>query len=203
MTGQQSKAGSDTVLIRYHYSSHHKKNQMKIDSIVLGGGCFWCLDAAYRLVTGVTGVVSGYAGGHTSVPTYEHVSMGRTGHAEVVEVTFDADVISLSEILDVFWLVHDPTTPNRQGNDVGSQYRSCIFFTTEFQRKIIERSVQKVTKLWPDPIVTEVFPLDMFYFAEEYHQDYFHKNPEAGYCQAVINPKLAKLREKAADKLRS
>jgi peptide-methionine (S)-S-oxide reductase len=169
----------------------------------LGGGCFWCLDAAYRRIEGVTQVVSGYAGGGDPHPTYQRVCSGSTGHAEVVQVEFDPDVISYADILDVFWAIHDPTTRNRQGADVGSQYRSIILTHDDTQRRIAEESRQAVAALWPRPIVTEIVPLEAFHPAEEYHQDYFARNPDQGYCQVVINPKLAKLREKFASRLRA
>lgn len=168
----------------------------KLDSIVLGGGCFWCLDAGYRLIEGVTEVVSGYAGGHTKDPHYYAVASGDTGHAEVVKVTFDPSKISAEDILDIFWAMHDPTTLNRQGADEGSQYRSAIYYTDAAQEAIVAASLKEVAKLWDDPIVTEVKKLEVFYPAEEEHQNYFEKHPEAGYCQIVINPKLAKLRQK-------
>jgi peptide-methionine (S)-S-oxide reductase len=167
-------------------------------NIVLGGGCFWCLDAAYRMVRGVSESVAGYAGGNTDNPTYEEVSSGATGHTEVVRITFDEVEISLEDVLKVFWTIHDPTTLHRQGHDVGTQYRSCILYEEEGDLDTIQASVAGVQKLWPDPIVTEVAPLKAFYTAEDYHQDYFAKNPEAGYCQVVINPKLFKLRQNAA-----
>jgi peptide-methionine (S)-S-oxide reductase len=169
----------------------------------LGGGCFWCLDAAYRRVEGVTGVVSGYAGGQDPNPTYQRVCSGRTGHAEVVQVEFDPDVVSYADILDVLWAIHDPTTPNQQGHDVGTQYRSIILTHDDAQRVAAEASRDAVQSLWPRPVVTEIVPLEVFHPAEEYHQDYSARNPEQGYCQAVINPKLAKLRQRFAARLRA
>lgn len=169
----------------------------------LAGGCFWCLDAAYRQIEGVTRVVSGYAGGALANPTYEQVCTGRTGHAEVVQVEFDPSVIGYDDVLDVFWSIHDPTTPNRQGGDVGTQYRSAIYVHDEAQRAAAERSKAAVQAHWPDPVVTEVAPLDRFWPAEEYHQDYYARNPHTGYCQVVINPKLQKLRAKHATRLRA
>jgi peptide-methionine (S)-S-oxide reductase len=169
----------------------------------LGGGCFWCLDAAYRRVEGVTGVVSGYAGGQDPNPTYQRVCSGRTGHAEVVQVEFDPDVVSYADILDVLWAIHDPTTPNQQGHDVGTQYRSIILTHDDAQRVAAEASRDAVQSLWPRPVVTEIVPLEVFHPAEEYHQDYYARNPEQGYCQAVINPKLAKLRQRFAARLRA
>jgi peptide-methionine (S)-S-oxide reductase len=169
----------------------------------LGGGCFWCLDAAYRRIEGVTGVVSGYAGGDDPRPTYQRVCSGSTGHAEVVQVEFDPDAIAYGDILDVFWAIHDPTTLNRQGADVGTQYRSIILTHDDSQRRIAEGSRQAVAALWPRPVVTEIVPLEAFFPAEDYHQDYFAQNPDQGYCQVVINPKLSKLREKFANRLRA
>ena len=175
----------------------------KSETIVLGGGCFWCLDAAYRRIKGIASVVSGYAGGHWPNPTYERVTTGTTGHAEVVKVDFDPTEISLDVILEIFWTIHDPTTLNRQGNDVGTQYRSIILFNSSKQETIIRKSLTEIaTKLWGDHITTEIVPLEKFYPAESYHQDYFNKNPEQGYCQVIINPKLAKLTKKFAQLLK-
>ena len=153
------------------------------------------------MVRGVEESVVGYAGGVSPDPTYEHVSSGDSGHAEVVRVTFDDNVISLEDILRIFWTIHDPTTLNRQGHDVGSQYRSCIFYESDYDTAVIEASIKGVQKLWNTPIVTTVNKLDAFYQAEDYHQNYFAKNPEAGYCQVVINPKIQKLRAVAAELL--
>lgn len=176
---------------------------MEQESIVLGGGCFWCLDAAYRRVKGVGSVVSGYAGGHWPDPTYERVCTGTTGHAEVVKVDFDPAVLSLETILEIFWTLHDPTTLNRQGNDAGTQYRSIILFNSPEQQQEIQQSIEQTAKkLWGDKITTEVIPLEKFYPAEDYQQDYFNKNPEQGYCQVIINPKLAKLTKKFAQRLK-
>ncbi|MBV8196270.1 MAG: peptide-methionine (S)-S-oxide reductase MsrA [Candidatus Dormibacteraeota bacterium] len=169
----------------------------------VAGGCFWCLDAAYREIEGVTDVVSGYAGGTVSNPTYEQVCTGRTGHAEAVQVTFDPEVISYGDILDIFWSVHDPTTKDRQGNDVGTQYRSVIFTADDSQAVTAKESRDAVQQLWSRPVVTEIETLRDFYRAEEYHQDYFARNPHQGYCQVVINPKLVKLRQKHAARLKT
>lgn len=176
----------------------------KLNKIVLGGGCFWCLDPIYKNLTGVENVVVGYAGGSLILPTYEQVSTGRTGHAEVVEVTYDPAVISLSGLLDVFFQVHDPTTLNRQGADVGTQYRSIILVNDEVEKDHISGIIEKMDQsgLWKNKIVTQVEVLDKFYPAEEYHQDYYEKNPWAGYCQVVINPKVKKFKEKFADLLK-
>jgi len=173
-----------------------------METIVLGGGCFWCLEAAYKLIDGVEKVVSGYAGGSADDAIYQVVSEGTTGHAEVVELTFNPKAISLKEILDIFWAIHDPTTLNRQGNDVGTQYRSVIFYGSDEQKRIAETSLREIQKAWDDPVVTELQPLEKFYPGEEYHQNYFENNPDQAYCQVVINPKLAKLREKFAARLK-
>jgi peptide-methionine (S)-S-oxide reductase len=159
----------------------------------LGGGCFWCLEAIFERVEGVVGVVSGYAGGARADPTYEEVCTGATGHAEVVQVSFDPKRISYAGLLEVFFKAHDPTTLNRQGADVGSQYRSIILFDSDEQRKTAEAARRKAQKDWKDPVVTEIVPLGAFYPAEDYHQDYFDKNRTAGYCRVVIAPKLKKL----------
>lgn len=165
-------------------------------SIVLGGGCFWCLDASYRLIRGVTDVVSGYAGGNKPNPNYEEVTSQTTGHAEVTKIEFDPKVIKLEDILDIFWTIHDPTTFNRQGNDIGSQYRSIILYIHEAQKAVINTSLEKANQVWGDKITTEIKKLDKFYPAEDYHQNYFQNNPNKAYCQIIINPKLQKLREK-------
>ena len=169
----------------------------------LGGGCFWCLDAAYREIMGVTRVVSGYAGGTVPNPTYEQVSTGRTGHAEVVQVEFDPEVISYDDILAVFWSIHDPTTKDRQGADVGTQYRSMILTSDDAQAAAARASAEAIQKSWANPVVTEIEPLTGFYPAEDYHQDYFARNPNQGYCQIVINPKLKKVRDHHAALLRA
>jgi peptide-methionine (S)-S-oxide reductase len=159
----------------------------------LGGGCFWCVEAVFERVPGIRAVVSGYAGGQTVNPTYQAVCDGSTGHAEVVQIQFDPEVISYSEILDLFWQAHDPTTPNRQGADVGTQYRSIILYHNTAQKEQAEASKKKAATALGQPVVTEIVALEQFYAAEEYHQDYFRKNPKAPYCVAVINPKLKKL----------
>lgn len=165
----------------------------KTETATLGGGCFWCVEAVYERIDGVVDAVSGYAGGTVENPTYREVTTGRTGHAEVVQVTFDPEKISYEEILRIFFKSHDPTTLNRQGADVGTQYRSAVLYETEEQREIAERVRSEMQELYDDPIVTEIAPLTTFYEAEEYHQDYFEKNPYAGYCRVVIAPKLEKL----------
>lgn len=170
--------------------------------ITLGGGCFWCLEAVYLEVQGVEQVVSGYSGGHVPSPSYKAVCTGQTGHAEVVQVTFNPDVISLREILGVFFTIHDPTTLNRQGADVGTQYRSAIFYHNQQQKEMAEAFIAELDEegVWDDPIVTEVTAFDTFYPAEDYHQEYYKYNSQQPYCQVVIAPKLAKFRAKYAHK---
>lgn len=169
----------------------------------LGAGCFWCVDTIFRELRGVTKVVSGYAGGTREYPSYEQVCTGATGHAEVVQISFDPSVISYRDLLDVFFTVHDPTTLNRQGADVGTQYRSVIFVHTPEQREIAEQAIADITvqQLWDDPIVTPVVDATEFYPAEDYHQDYYTNNPNQGYCRMVIAPKVAKFRSKYLAKL--
>ncbi|GAB1855819.1 peptide-methionine (S)-S-oxide reductase MsrA [Flavobacteriaceae bacterium MHTCC 0001] len=174
-----------------------------IQTATTGGGCFWCTEAIFREVKGVENVVSGYSGGNApGKPTYREVCSGLTGHAEVVQITFDADVISYEDILLIFMTTHDPTTLNRQGADRGTQYRSVIYYHDDTQKEIAEAVIKEVAKYFDDPIVTEVSPLDIFYDAEEYHQDYYRNNMEQGYCNAVISPKLAKFRKLYAEKLK-
>lgn len=163
----------------------------------LAGGCFWCLEAVFEQVPGVGRIVSGYTGGTLVNPGYEAVCGGQTGHAEAVQIVFDARVISFGQLLEIFFGIHDPTTPNRQGNDIGTQYRSAIFYHGEQQRSEAEAMIAVLNgkRIWPAPIVTEVLPAPVFYPAEAYHQHYFARNPGQGYCQFVIAPKLAKFRE--------
>ncbi len=176
-----------------------------IQTATLAGGCFWCLEAVYQELKGVQKVVSGYAGGHVVNPTYEQVCGKQTGHAEVVQIDFDADVVTFSDLLDVFFTIHDPTTLNRQGNDVGPQYRSAIYFHDDEQKRLAEEKIAAITAegLWPNPIVTEVTALDVFYPAEDYHQNYFKRNPFQGYCMAVVAPKVAKFRKLYTEKLKA
>jgi peptide-methionine (S)-S-oxide reductase len=176
----------------------------RTESATLAGGCFWCLDGAFRDLRGVISVESGYAGGHVPDPTYEQVCTGRTGHAEVVRITFHPDEISYRDLLEVFFSIHDPTTLNRQGADVGTQYRSAIFFHDEAQREEAEKMVAELEEeqVFEDPIVTEVTELNAWYPGEEYHQDYYRRNPGQGYCQVVVAPKLAKFRKKYAARLK-
>jgi peptide-methionine (S)-S-oxide reductase len=171
----------------------------------LGGGCFWCLEAVYLGLRGVVRVVSGYAGGHLANPTYEQVCGKRTGHAEVVQITFESTEVSYEDLLRVFFTIHDPTTKDRQGHDVGPQYRSIILTHDDAQREAAEKVIGEIAAagIWPAPIVTEVRPLEMFWPAEEYHQNYFARNPAQGYCQAVVAPKVAKFRQRFADRLKA
>lgn len=174
-------------------------------TITLGGGCFWCTEAILLELRGVKSVVSGYSGGQTENPTYEQVSSGRTGHAEVAEVTFDPSQISLHDLLVVFFTLHDPTTRNRQGNDVGTQYRSIVLYRNEEQKQITEQVVKEISdqKVWLNPIVTEIVPFEKFYPAENYHQNYFAQNQSQPYCQLVIEPKVLKLRAKFTSMLKA
>lgn len=168
----------------------------------LGGGCFWCLEAAYQLIGGVQKVVSGYAGGHSINPHYYDIHHRDTGHAEVVQITFDDKIISYKDILEIFWTIHDPTTPNRQGNDIGPEYRSIILYHDEDQKRIAKESIVQAQQVWDQPIVTELKSLQEFYEAEPEHQNYFINHPQQAYCQAIINPKLDKLRRRFTDRLK-
>lgn len=168
----------------------------------LGGGCFWCVEAVYQELNGVLKVESGYSGGHVSNPTYREIGTGTTGHAEVAQITYDPTVVTFEEILEVFFTVHDPTTLNRQGNDVGTQYRSVIFYHNAEQKTIAEAAKSAATELWADPIVTQIAPLDKFYKAEDYHQNYYRDNPSQPYCVYVVGPKVKKFREKFKEKLK-
>ena len=173
------------------------KKAVQPETATFGAGCFWCVEAIFQRVSGVIEVESGYAGGDVDDPTYEEVVSGTTGHAEVARVTFNPDVISYEELLEVFWHTHNPTTLNRQGADVGTQYRSAIFYHTEKQKEIAEKSLEKTDKsdLWEDPIVTEITKVSKYSKAEDYHQNYFNNNPNAGYCSVVIAPKVKKFKE--------
>jgi peptide-methionine (S)-S-oxide reductase len=170
----------------------------------LGGGCFWCLEAVYEQLIGVEKVESGYSGGMVANPSYQQVCTGSTGHAEVVQITFDPQAISFEELLGVFFTIHDPTTLNRQGADVGTQYRSAVFYHDEGQKAIAERVIREITAagLWDNPIVTEITPFTAFFRAEDYHQEYFRRNPGQGYCRVVIAPKVAKFRRQYLAKLK-
>lgn len=172
-----------------------------IEQLTVGGGCFWCLEAVFQQVPGVVAVQSGYAAGATQRPRYEQVCGGQTGHAEVVRIEFDPAQVSADVLLDIFWCIHDPTTLNRQGADTGTQYRSIILFADERQKQIAEQSLAEADKLFADPIVTEVQPLEKFWPAEDYHQDYYRNNPMQPYCQMVVEPKVSKFRQRYADLL--
>ncbi len=176
----------------------------KTEMATLGGGCFWCIEAAYRELQGVVSAVSGYAGGRSKDPSYEEVCDGDSGHAEVVQVTYDPAIIDYRTVLEAFFSVHDPTTPDRQGNDVGEQYRSVIFTHSPQQEKTAKDLIAELTKeeVWDDPIVTQVLPAPTFYAAEAYHQDYYANNPTQGYCMAVVRPKLQKFRKAWQAKLK-
>jgi len=180
-------------------------NETRVDTATLGGGCFWCLEAVFQELNGVQRVVSGYAGGQVANPTYEQVCSGRTGHAEVVQVTFDPAQVSFRDVLQVFFGIHDPTTLNRQGADVGTQYRSAIFYNSPEQESIARAVIEEIEKagIWDAPVVTEVAPLTGFYPAEQYHQDYFRRNPGQGYCRVVIAPKVAKFRKEHLARLKA
>ena len=174
------------------------------DRATLAGGCFWCLEAAFSELEGVERVQSGYTGGALPHPSYEQVCTGRTGHAEAVQVTFDPAAISYADLLDVFFVIHDPTTLNRQGADVGTPYRSAIFYHSPAQEQAARRAIAQLeaAQLWGGPIVTEIVPLEAFYPAEDYHRDYYARHPEQGYCQIVIAPKVAKVRKQFLEKLK-
>lgn len=174
------------------------------EEITLGGGCFWCLDAIYREIRGVENVLSGYSGGSVVNPTYEEVCSGKTGHAEVAQITFNPQIITTEKLLRIFFATHDPTTLNRQGADVGTQYRSIIFYRNQKQKDVIDKVIGelKKDKVYKNPIVTEVVPFQSFYAAENYHQDYYGRNKEQGYCRIIINPKLEKFRKTFHDNLK-
>jgi peptide-methionine (S)-S-oxide reductase len=180
-------------------------SESNLETATLAAGCFWCVEAVFDDLKGVENVVSGYSGGHSENPTYREVCDGNTGHAEVAEIQFDPSVISFKDILRVFFSVHDPTTLNRQGNDIGSQYRSAIFYRSDEQRRDADEVIKEVTDegVYDKPIVTEVTPLDKFWPAEDYHQEYFANNPNQPYCQAVVSPKVKKFRQKFADRLKA
>ena len=177
---------------------------MSKEVATLGGGCFWCVEAVYNQLKGVESAISGYMGGHVDNPTYQQVCNKTTGHAEVVNVTFDTDVVSFQDILNVFFTVHDPTTLNRQGNDVGPQYRSGIWYHSDEQKRIAEETIKRIDSegLFSNPIVTEVTPASTFWVAEDYHQNYFANNPNQGYCAVVIAPKVAKFRKQYMEQLK-
>jgi len=174
---------------------------MATETATLGGGCFWCLEAVYQELKGVLQVESGYAGGQLPSPTYEQVCEGGTGHAEVVRLTFDPETVNYREILEIFFTIHDPTTLNRQGNDIGTQYRSVIYYHSPQQEETARQVAAEMANVWDAPIVTELVPAGAYYKAEDYHQDYFRQHPLQGYCAFVVAPKLAKFRKMFADRL--
>ncbi len=174
-----------------------------METTTLGAGCFWCVEAVFQQLKGIVSVTSGYMGGHVKNPSYKEVCNETTGHAEVAQIAFNPALISYSDLLEVFWTTHDPTTMNRQGNDIGSQYRSAIYYHSEGQRVIAEKSkAEEATKLWDNEIVTEITLASVFYIAENYHQNFYASNTEYGYCRIIINPKLEKVHKKFADKLK-
>jgi peptide-methionine (S)-S-oxide reductase len=202
------------ILLSVLFVSCHAQNKNKANKTMnttisqnaqtatLAGGCFWCIEAVYLEVEGVESVVSGYTGGQKVNPTYEQVCAGTTGHAEAVEIKFNPDKISYKELLEIFFVIHDPTTLNRQGNDIGTQYRSAIYYHSPEQKTIAEQVMKEAQKQWEDPIVTELTPAPVFYKAEDYHQNYYNLHPNQGYCAVVINPKLAKFRKTYKNKLK-
>ncbi|UAA38697.1 peptide-methionine (S)-S-oxide reductase MsrA [Paraneptunicella aestuarii] len=175
-----------------------------IQQATLGGGCFWCIESAFNSIDGVVKAISGYAGGHVDEPSYEQVCSGDTGHAEVVRVEFDADKLSFRQVLEIFFALHDPTQLNRQGNDIGTQYRSAVFYHNDEQKQCAEEIIQEMKDegIWENPIVTEISPLTSYFDAEDYHQDYFSNNPQNQYCNMVVAPKLAKFKKTFAQKLK-
>jgi len=187
------------LLIGFNGYMNAKELSMKQEVATFGGGCFWCLEAVFEETRGVLDVVNGYAGGEIQNPTYEQVCSGTTGHAEVVQITFDPTVISYEALLKIFWLIHDPTTLNRQGNDVGTQYRSVIFYHDEQQKEQAEASIKAFSTKFLKPIVTEVKPLELFFKAEAYHQNYFKNNPNHGYCVFVVSPKVQHFKHEYKD----
>jgi len=194
-TNAQSEKNNEEVI---------QMNEAGLEKATFGSGCFWCTEAVFERLNGVKSVVSGYAGGTVENPTYEEVCSGTTGHAEVTQITYDPSVISYDELLEVFWKTHDPTTLNRQGNDVGTQYRSVIFYHNEEQKELAEKYKEELDKsgAWNNPIVTEISPFTKFYSAEGYHQDYYENNPNQGYCAFVIAPKVEKFEKVFKDKLK-
>jgi peptide-methionine (S)-S-oxide reductase len=200
--GQKNTAAKESSKSMQTASVQSPTTPGSTEVATLGGGCFWCVEAIYQDLQGVIKVESGYSGGHVSNPTYKEVCTGLTGHAEVVQVTFDPSVVTYDDILRVFFTVHDPTTLNRQGNDVGTQYRSVIYYHSPEQKKIAEEVKAEAQEIWDGRIVTEISPLGKFYKAEEYHQNYYKDNPNQPYCAIVIAPKVKKFRDKYKDKLK-
>ena len=201
--GQPTFAQDDELSIKLIKQESTMANAENMEQITLGAGCFWCVEAVFQELNGVQSVISGYTAGHKPNPTYKEVCTGTTGHNEVAQVTFDPSVISLAEILEVFFATHDPTTLNRQGYDVGTQYRSGIYYSSEVQKAAAEAAKKDFAPtLWNAPIVTEIKPLGDFYVAEDYHQNFYTLNPNYGYCRAIINPKVNKFRKQFREKLK-
>lgn len=198
------RSAHETQLAGSQVKAQARQHENPRQVATLGGGCFWCLEAIYADVKGVLAVTSGYSGGHVPHPTYKQVCSNTTGHAEVVQVVFDPNVISYRDLLEIFFSVHDPTTLNRQGADVGEQYRSVIFYHTPEQKRIAEEVIQELTaaRAFPNPIVTQLAPFEAFYPAEDYHQEYFKRNPDQPYCRMVIAPKVSKFRTNHAEWLK-
>ncbi len=189
--------------LTFNNKMENSTKNIKLDTATLGAGCFWCVEAIFSSLKGVESVMPGYSGGTLKNPDYKSVCTGNTGHAEVCQIYFDPEIIKFKEILEIFWTTHDPTTLNRQGNDVGTQYRSAIFYHNLEQKEIAEVSKRDVaTRIWDEPIVTEIVEFKEFYKAEDYHQDYFENNPNQGYCKMVIEPKVLKFRKIFKDKLK-
>ncbi|MFP4367290.1 MAG: peptide-methionine (S)-S-oxide reductase MsrA [bacterium] len=186
------------------YMNNNNDNNMPLETITLGAGCFWCVEAVFDRLEGVESVTSGYSGGNISNPTYREVTSGRTGHAEVIQVRYNPEIIPFSRLLEVFFMTHDPTTLNRQGADVGTQYRSAIFYHTEEQKRTAQevKNMLEKEKIWSDPIVTEITEYENFYRAEDYHQEYYLNNPNQGYCRMVIAPKIEKFEKLFKDFIR-
>lgn len=196
-------SASCTVSGKTNKNVKNMSQNKNLDTATFGAGCFWCVEAIFSELKGVKEVVPGYCGGNIENPDYKLVCTGTTGHAEVCQIYFDPELISYDELLEVFWTTHDPTTLNRQGNDVGTQYRSVIFYHNEDQKKsAVESKANIATKIWDKPIVTEIKPYHNFYLAEDYHQDYYANNPNQGYCRIVIEPKVLKFRKIFKDKLK-
>jgi|LakMenEpi03Aug12_release.lakeMendotaPanAssembly.Ray.scaffolds.fasta_scaffold412383_2 peptide-methionine (S)-S-oxide reductase len=193
------KPGITALLLFLAASLHAESEPMKTEKATLGGGCFWCVEAVYERLPGILSVTSGYAGGQTENPTYEQIGTGKTGHAEVVQIEYDPEKISYQKIIDLFWDAHDPTTLNRQGADVGTQYRSIILTASEDEARIAKESRDRAQGEFKSPIVTEIVPLEKFYPAEDYHQNFYRENPMHPYNMAVIRPKLNKLKDKLGD----
>ena len=200
----QSQAGEKEAASGSPEGDGKKSEEKSMELATVGGGCFWCVEAVFQRLEGVTKVVSGYAGGQTENPNYKQVCTGLTGHAEVCQITYDPSIVSFDEILEVFWQTHDPTTLNRQGNDVGTQYRSVVYYHSQEQKEKAEHYMKKLdeAKIFKNPIVTEISPLPKFYPAEDYHQNYFNDNPDQPYCQAVVKSKVDKFKKVFSEKMK-